>query len=261
MTDQPLHTFSLTLADETATAHLMAGEPDRADALFADQIAASPAIGAMVGPCVALAERALLAIARSAWEQAGRYLSEARSVTRRAHLEDYPPIALMHAVAARLALHEGDRPRARAELTRAQPLRPGLTYAVPHIAVQARVELARCHLALSDVAAARTLLHEADEVLRRRPGLGVFAQQASDLRSELSRAAGTSAAGASALTAAELRLLPMLATHLSFPEIGQGVGLSPHTVKSQAMSVYRKLGASSRHQAVTRSRQLGLLEG
>jgi len=32
-------------------------------------------------------------------------------------------------------------------------------------------------------------------------------------------------------------------------------------VRSQAMSVYRKLGASSRSQAVARSRELGLLDG
>jgi LuxR family maltose regulon positive regulatory protein len=36
--------------------------------------------------------------------------------------------------------------------------------------------------------------------------------------------------------------------------------LSRHTVKSEAMSLYRKLGASSRNQAVTRSRELGLLD-
>ena len=67
--------------------------------------------------------------------------------------------------------------------------------------------------------------------------------------------------GVSSLTGAELRVLPMLATHLSFSEIGAGLFLSPHTVKSQAMSIYRKLGASSRSQAVARSRELGLLEG
>jgi LuxR family maltose regulon positive regulatory protein len=66
--------------------------------------------------------------------------------------------------------------------------------------------------------------------------------------------------GASALTIAELRILPMLATHLSFPEIGAELFLSPHTVKSQAMSLYRKLGASSRSQAVTRAREMGLLD-
>jgi len=35
----------------------------------------------------------------------------------------------------------------------------------------------------------------------------------------------------------------------------------PHTVKSQAFSMYRKLGVASRSQAVTRARELGLLEG
>ena len=58
-----------------------------------------------------------------------------------------------------------------------------------------------------------------------------------------------------------MRVLPMLATHLSFPAIGAEMFLSPHTVKSQAMSIYRKLGASSRHQAVTQARDLGLLDG
>jgi LuxR family transcriptional regulator, maltose regulon positive regulatory protein len=37
--------------------------------------------------------------------------------------------------------------------------------------------------------------------------------------------------------------------------------LSRHTIKSQAMSLYRKLGASSRSEAVARSRELGLLDG
>jgi LuxR family maltose regulon positive regulatory protein len=52
----------------------------------------------------------------------------------------------------------------------------------------------------------------------------------------------------------------MLPTHLSFREIGEEISLSPNTVKSEAMSLYRKLGASSRSQAVTRSRELRLLD-
>ena len=42
----------------------------------------------------------------------------------------------------------------------------------------------------------------------------------------------------------------MLATHLSFPEIAAELFLSPHTIKSQAVSLYRKLGASSQGQGV-----------
>jgi LuxR family maltose regulon positive regulatory protein len=121
--------------------------------------------------------------------------------------------------------------------------------------------LARCYLNLFDFAGARTLLQEADQVLIRRPGLGVLVQQVKDLRAELSQSRGSSAQGASSLTAAELRLLPMLSTHLSFPEIARELFISRHTVKSEAMSLYRKLGASTRSQAVTRSRELGLLEG
>jgi LuxR family maltose regulon positive regulatory protein len=61
------------------------------------------------------------------------------------------------------------------------------------------------------------------------------------------------------LTRAELRLLPLLATHLSFPKIGAELSLSPNTVKSQATSIYRKLGVSSRGDAVTCVRNLGFL--
>jgi LuxR family transcriptional regulator, maltose regulon positive regulatory protein len=111
------------------------------------------------------------------------------------------------------------------------------------------------------MAGARTLMREIDEILKHRPGLGTLVGEARALRARLSAEPGPTSPGASSLTAAELRILPMLATHLSFPEIGAKMFLSRHTVKSQAMSIYRKLGASSRHQAVTRSRELGLLEG
>ncbi|HUN32427.1 MAG TPA: LuxR C-terminal-related transcriptional regulator, partial [Trebonia sp.] len=241
-------------------AHLMAGDPDQADILFEDQVAEARAAGGTIGTCVALSQRSLLAIARGEWDQGERHLSQARAVARDANVEDYPAVTIMHAAAARMALHHADRPGAGAELTRAQRLRPALTYAVPHLAVQARTELARVHLALGDLAGARTLMREAGDILRRRPGLGAFARQAEDLHAELAHAPGPAALGASALTAAELRLLPLLATHLSFPEIAAEMYLSRNTVKSHTNSIYRKLGTSSRSQAVSRLRELGLLE-
>ena len=104
-------------------------------------------------------------------------------------------------------------------------------------------------------------MREVDELLRRRPGLGILAGEAQALRVRLAKERGSNVPGASALTAAELRLLPLLSTHLSFPDIAGELFLSPNTIKSQAVSIYRKLGASSRNQAVARSRGLGLLEG
>jgi len=142
----------------------------------------------------------------------------------------------------------------------AQRLRPELTYAIPYLAVQARIELAGVHLALADLAGARVLMREIDELLRRRPGLGTLTGEAAALRDRLASERTSAGSGAYALTAAELRLLPLLSTHLSFPEIGQELFLSPNTVKSEAVSIYRKLGTSSRSQAVARSRALGLLD-
>ena len=209
---------------------------------------------------VALSERSLLAVARNQWDQGEVLASQALTALRQRGTEQSYVTSLVRAVQARMALHRGDVPAARQELVSAQRLRPELTYALPHLAVQARIELARVHLALADLSGARTLMREIDELLRRRPGLGILVGQAGKLRAQLSKQHGPSAPGASALTAAELRLLPLLSTHLSFPEIAGVIFLSPNTVKSQACSLYRKLEASTRNQAVTQARQLGLLE-
>ena len=119
----------------------------------------------------------------------------------------------------------------------------------------------RIHLALDDLAGARTLMKEIDEVLKRRPGLGTLVGEAEELRAKLAKARGSTVPGISALTVAELRLLPLLATHLPMHEIAAEMYLSIHTVRTQAKSVYRKLGATTRSQAVARAQELGLLEG
>ena len=62
------------------------------------------------------------------------------------------------------------------------------------------------------------------------------------------------------LTGAELRLLPLLATHFSFREIGDRLHVSRNTVKTQAISVYRKLGVSNRSDAIERAGRLGLVD-
>jgi LuxR family maltose regulon positive regulatory protein len=210
---------------------------------------------------LALCEQSLLAIARGDWSEAEVLAGRARSAFGRAGLEESYLTPLSSAAHARIAMHRGDAPAARQELVAAQRLRPELTYAMPYLAVQARIELAHVHLALADIAGARTLMREIDEVLRRRPGLGTLVGEAGALRARLAKERGSSVPGASALTAAEIRLLPLLSTHLSAAEIAAELVLSRHTIKSRMKSLYRKLDASTRNQAVTRARDLGLLEG
>ncbi len=242
-------------------ARVLCGDLDAGDESLEDGVSVGEEVGAHEDVALALCERSLVAIARGDWGRAEVLAGQAGAVLRRAGIEESYATPLVCAVQARTAMHRGDVPAARQQLVSAQRLRHLLTYALPYFAVQARIELIRVHLALADLAAARTLMREVDELLRRRPGLGNLAGQARALRARLSQERGSSAPGASALTGAELRLLPMLSTHLSFPEIAGELFLSTNTIKSQAVSLYRKLGAASRSQAVTRSRELGLLEG
>ena len=62
------------------------------------------------------------------------------------------------------------------------------------------------------------------------------------------------------LSPAELRLLHFLPTHLTFREIADDLFVSANTVKTQARSIYRKLGVSSRAEAVDCARAAGLLD-
>ena len=242
-------------------ARILCGDLDGGDLSLEDAVSVGKEADAPDDLAVALCERSLVAMARSQWDRAEILADQALTVLRRAGIEESFATSLICALRARAAMHRGDVPAARRELVRAQHLRPLLTYALPFLAVQARIELARVHLALADLPGARTLMREVDDLLRRRPGLGTLVGEARALQAQLSRERGSSVPGASALTAAELRLLPLLSTHLSFPEIAGELFLSRFTVKSQAMSIYHKLGASSRGQAVARSRELGLLEG
>jgi LuxR family transcriptional regulator, maltose regulon positive regulatory protein len=88
---------------------------------------------------------------------------------------------------------------------------------------------------------------EIDEVLKQWPGLGTRVGDAEALRAQLAKKHGSIILG--------------LSTHLTASEIAGELYLSPHTIKSEVKSIYRKLDAASRDQAVTRARELGLLEG
>jgi LuxR family maltose regulon positive regulatory protein len=242
-------------------ARVLCGDRDGGELSLQDAVSAGEKAGAPHDLAIALCEQSMLAMARDQWDRAEVLAERAGTALCRAGAGESYATPLICALRARVAMHRGDIPAARRELRNAQHLRPLLTYALPYFAVQARIELARVHLALADQAGARALMREVDDVLKRRPGLGTLAGEARALQAQLARERGSRSPGASALTLAELRLLPLLSTHLSFPEIAEQMFLSRNTVKSEATSIYRKLGVSSRSQAVSRSAELGLLTG
>jgi LuxR family maltose regulon positive regulatory protein len=240
--------------------YLLVGESDGADRLLAQAVEVATRDREMGAASYALAQRCVIAIQRQDWPRAEALASQALTVARDGRLDDDVSSPLVYAVAARVALHRGDTPAARRHLARAARRRPLLTHSLPTYAVQALLELARAYLALNDAAGARAVLGQARDVLYLRPDLGNLPDQVEELRSAL-EAAREALPRSSSLTTAELRLLPWLATHLTFREIGERLYVSQNTVKTQAISVYRKLGASSRGQAVQRLREMGLLGG
>ena len=108
---------------------------------------------------------------------------------------------------------------------------------------------------------ARHLLQEIDDLLHHRPALGTLVDEVAELRRAITASGHAGATGASPLTAAELRLLPYLQTHHTIRDIAQRLFVSRNTVNSQVSSIYRKLGVSSRDEAVQRATATGLLGG
>jgi LuxR family transcriptional regulator, maltose regulon positive regulatory protein len=254
----PASPYRATMVYTEGVSHLLDGDLDRADAILAHALDATTAARVQPFVPVVLATRGIVAIERDAWDEAEAFADQAGAVMREGHFDDYWTSALVYAWTARVALHRGDVMQGREHVARAARLRRLLTYALPVVSVQALLEMGRAYVALADPAGGRTVLRQINDILRQRPKLGGLPRQAEDLRLMLDTIRG-GAPGASSLTTAELRLVPLLSTHLSFREIGERLYVSRHTVKTQAISVYRKLGVSSRSEAITRMRMLGLL--
>jgi LuxR family maltose regulon positive regulatory protein len=239
---------------------LLSGDTAEGEALLGRAAEVAAATGAVYAGVVAHSERGLLALERGDLSASESEVAQASAFVDDAPSADYVVTAILLAARARLAVAQGQGARAREMLAAAQRVRPMMTHVLSWFSVQARLELAKAHLDLSDAGGAATLYHEAEDILRRRSRLGTLVRQAEEVRARLTTVAEQSSGWASTLTAAELRLLPLLTTHLSFREIAERLFVSRNTVKTQAISVYRKLDASSRSEAIERAVELGLVD-
>ena len=201
---------------------------------------------------------AMWAMDHGDWQQAADHVALGLAAIEEHRMADYSTSIRAFAAAARLAVHRGQLDLAHRELTRAMRARPAATFALPWIAVGSRLQVAAVYLSIDDPTTARHLLREVDDILLERPDVGVLTDDAATLRQSLS-AISRRAVGSSPLSPAELRLLPYLQTHLTFREIAERLYVSRNTVSSQTSSIYRKLGVSSRSEAIERATESGLI--
>jgi LuxR family maltose regulon positive regulatory protein len=164
------------------------------------------------------------------------------------------------AVASLVLTRSGDAAAGRIEAKQSLFLASMLSTVAPWISIETRTLLARTFLLLGDVALSRTLIREANDLLALVPDGAPLADRVA--RIEQSTEAHDVPVGvlATPMTPAEMRVLRYLPTHLTFAAIADELFVSRNTVKTQAISIYRKLGVSSRGPAVDAARALGLLD-
>jgi LuxR family maltose regulon positive regulatory protein len=238
--------------------YLLEGDLAMAESILAHAADVAGASGAAPGVAVTLAERGITAFERGDWLGAEMLADQALAIVSHGQFDAYWTSAVVYAYGAKVAANRGAVSDAREYASKAARLRPLLTYALPVMSVQALLELGRTYLALGDTSGVTAVLRQAQDIFQQRPDLGTLPQQAAELRTQLN-AGPVRLGGASSLTTAELRLLPLLCTHLTLRDISERLELSRNTVKTQAASLYRKFGVNSRSEAVARIHELGLL--
>jgi LuxR family maltose regulon positive regulatory protein len=209
----------------------------------------------------ALGQLALLAADAADWRACAAHIEAGFDLVRTRGLEEYWQSSLAHVARARLLHHDRRLSEARSELERGAALaRRGVGVVELAYVLVTLGELLR---ELGDRRAARELVLEARELLSsaREPGTLVprlVARAESGLRLVL-HPSGARSVVTDQLTAREQAVLRLLPTGLSAAEIGRELGISRDTIKTHTKSIYRKLGASSRRDAVARARELELL--
>jgi LuxR family transcriptional regulator, maltose regulon positive regulatory protein len=219
-------------------------------------------IAAVVAPSihtVCLAGLALMAAERGDWNTAVANASRARAQLGHYGLEEYPTSAFALAVSALVRTQRGMLDEGRGDIRQAMRALRALGDFVPWYGAATRAVLARALARTGDVAEARECVTEAGRLAQGVPDAPGLARAVAEARAEADDAVAAVVSGPLCLTRAEMRVLRFLPTHLSFREIAGQLYVSANTVKTQAHSVYRKLEASSRSEAVLRATDLGLL--
>ena len=227
------------------------------------QLEATIEVGRELVPLVALVAVGLLALLdceRQDWNGVSRRLNAARQMIEAGGLREYWMTAGVELAAGLASEHRGDL--AGAEMAMARSLVLYRRGQAPVETANALLHLARVHVRQRTDAVARDEIDEAAMLIRSCPDPGPR------VRRLLSQARGRSPmearstprlTGGEELSEGEFRVLRLLASDLTQREIGAELYLSLNTIKSHTRSIFRKLGASSREQAVARARELELI--
>ena len=253
----PASPYRATMLYTEGISYLLEGDPARTGPILTRAYDVATNAGALPLAALILAEQCNVAADLGNWQQATALARRAVEIVEAGHFEDYWTSALVYAWAARAAVHDG-RHRTCAVLPGAclpaeapAHLRPSRRFGSGArrdgpLLYRACRPPGRC--GGSDASPRHP---PAKARPRRPPSAGRPAGvQTRDDQGQGCRCIVTDC-GRNAAPAA-----PVYASLV--PGDGERLFVSSHTVKTQAYSVYRKLGVSSRSEAVDRVHELGL---
>jgi LuxR family maltose regulon positive regulatory protein len=206
----------------------------------------------------ALSWQGMLAILSGDTLQGSRLIEEASGLIKARHLDRLASAA--HSITAQALLEAlTQRPTARLTLANARRLTSLIPEIAPWFAVCGRIIQARAAVLLGDGALARVLISDARRAMTPDLATSLAQDLLQDAEATL-HSLTRDGVSAAALTTAEMRVLQFLPSHLTFPMIGEHLFLSQNTVKTHALSLYRKFGVASRSEAVAVAQSLGLVD-
>jgi LuxR family maltose regulon positive regulatory protein len=135
-----------------------------------------------------------------------------------------------------------------------EPARPSLWHA------HALLRLASTRHKLGDAEGAREALESARDDLETLPDPGMLGALGAKVAAELSAPPRHEGYYGQPLSEAELRVLALLAAGDSISDVARELYLAPTTVKTHRRTIYRKLGATTRQEAIARATALGIAE-
>ena len=182
-------------------------------------------------------------------------------ITRTTNATLLPPMVLAVSAGALVEARDGRHDAAAEQMAIACRHLDGFRSVAPWINTLARLALVRTALIIDDRPASRRLLRDAEQFALQPGDARGALHHVEALRRQIDAVASMSLDRAGSLTPAERRVLAYLPTNLSLADIATLLIVSRNTVKSHAAAIYRKLGTTSRREAVELARQAGLLDG
>jgi LuxR family maltose regulon positive regulatory protein len=242
-----------------AFALYLCGALEAAAAQAEKALLGNPAIA--VVRTLAFAVKSLIAIEEGRLAEAEELASSAREIVTRGDvgLGDAPLSALGHAAAGAVYAAQGRPHEARHELEQALRRRQRWSGISPWPTVEILLRLAPVLLDLGDRSGAAARVEEVRQLLASSPD-GAEAQRTRlDHLDRLIAGPSRAASLADPLTEREVAVLRLLRGTLSLREIGRELHLSQNTIKTHVQAIYRKLGVSTRPDAVETGRETGIL--